>query len=281
MALAMLGDFDSTHSVPVITADWQEWIETNLQRGCEIDGMVVAMVGRGFKPEQARQAIMRKAGYTYQNFSWMDKPTIKTHDREILISTFISEPKILVLDNVLSLEECQEIIERSRPKLRSSTTVDNKSGAAVAHPDRTSESAYLPDNSDPFMAGLNHRFAEIMHLPLTHGEEVQVVRYQPGGQYKPHFDYFPPSETGSQVQMRKGGQRCATLLMYLNDVEEGGTTGFPHLKLKVVPKPGRAVFFHYVSEHGQVDPKTQHSGDPVIKGEKWIATKWMRVSPRK
>lgn len=281
MALTQIANPDKSRSLPSIDASWQEWIDTNIKRGCEVEGMVRAMVERGFHHEQARQAILRKKTYTCkdQDFAWMDLPKIKTTDREILIHATIDKPKIAILDNVLSLEECQGVIERAKSKLQVATTVDINTGQSTVHAARTGRAAYF-GAIDPMMAAITRRVSEIMRMPEKHGEEFQVAHYDPGQRYKPHFDYFPPADKGSHVHLKNGGQRCATLLIYLNEVEQGGTTSFPRLNLKVHPQVGRAVFFHYSTPEGQVDPLSEHGGDPVIKGEKWIMTKWMRLSPR-
>jgi prolyl 4-hydroxylase len=68
----------------------------------------------------------------------------------------------------------------------------------------------------------------------------------------------------------------STLIAYLNDVEQGGETVFPKLGLAVIPQRGNAVYFEYCNSRGQVDHATLHGGNPVISGEKWLATKWMR-----
>jgi len=73
----------------------------------------------------------------------------------------------------------------------------------------------------------------------------------------------------------RGGQRIASVVMYLNTPEEGGGTGFPHIGLTVTAMRGSAVYFAY--ETG--DQASLHAGLPVIKGEKWIATKWLRERP--
>ena len=73
-----------------------------------------------------------------------------------------------------------------------------------------------------------------------------------------------------------GGQRVATLIMYLNDVQGGGSTVFPEIGLDVLPRRGNAVFFAYSDDQGRLDPRTLHGGSPVAAGEKWIATKWLR-----
>lgn len=279
MSITQLASPDKSRSLPAIDASWQEWIDINLRRQCDVEGMVKAMAEKGFQPEQARQAILRKKNYTYQDFDWMNGSKIKTFDRDIIIHATIDKPKIAVLDNVLSPEECLSVIELAKTRFKVATTVDVNTGQAVTHEARTGEAAYF-GSINPLMAAITRRCSEIMRIPEKHGEEFQVAHYSPGQRYKPHFDYFPPSDKGSHPHLKNGGQRCATLLIYLNEVEEGGTTSFPRINFKVHPHVGRAVYFHYSTPEGQVDPLSEHGGDPVIQGEKFIMTKWMRLGPR-
>jgi prolyl 4-hydroxylase len=115
-----------------------------------------------------------------------------------------------------------------------------------------------------------------MNWPVDNGEGFQILHYGVGGEYTPHFDYFPPEQPGSATHISRGGQRVSTLVMYLNDVEEGGETTFPDVGLSVSPRAGSAVYFRYFNGAGQIDPLTLHAGAPVLAGEKWIMTKWMR-----
>jgi prolyl 4-hydroxylase len=113
-----------------------------------------------------------------------------------------------------------------------------------------------------------------------HGEEWQVVKYQPGGFYKEHWDYFDPAFEGNKPALQAGGQRILTILVYLATVKKGGETFFPSFDLKVQPKAGRAVLWRNVLADGSLNTKTIHSGLPPENGEKWIATKWLRERSR-
>jgi prolyl 4-hydroxylase len=110
---------------------------------------------------------------------------------------------------------------------------------------------------------------------VRNGEGIQVLHYAPGAGYKPHYDYFDPNGPGTPSILQHGGQRVGTVVMYLNEPEKGGGTTFPDVSFEVAPKRGNAVFFSYERPHP--DSKTLHGGAPVIAGEKWIATKWMRA----
>lgn len=120
--------------------------------------------------------------------------------------------------------------------------------------------------------------AELTGIPQENGEGLQVLHYQPGQHYIPHWDYFPTESASSAdiVRPEKGGQRIATFLIYLNTVPMGGETEFPNAGIKVAAVQGNACFFSYCNADGQLDPLTLHSGNAVIEGDKWIAVKWLR-----
>ena len=116
--------------------------------------------------------------------------------------------------------------------------------------------------------------ARLVNWPEENGEGLQILRYAPGAQYRPHYDYFDPAEPGTPTILRRGGQRVGTLVMYLQEPERGGATVFPDIGLEVAPKRGTAVFFSY--ERPDPGTRTLHGGAPVLAGEKWVATKWLR-----
>ena len=283
------------NTITQLPAEWRSWIRDNLARGCAPQSLIEDMVRNRFDAVFARAAVNGvmtnndamfetpvAANPSTNNYYSYETPrlpagnVIRTSDREVKIVTRLNRPLVAVLDGVLSEEECDELIRRSADKMHRSTTVDPISGKHEVIADRSSEGTFFTVNADPFIARLDRRIAEVMHWPVDHGEGLQVLHYSTGGEYKPHFDYFPPEEPGSQVQMTIGGQRISTLVMYLNDVEEGGTTIFPEVGLEVVPKKGSAVYFEYTNSKDQLDRLTLHGGSPVTRGEKWIVTKWMR-----
>ena len=187
-------------------------------------------------------------------------------DREIDIVTKLDEPLIVVLGNVLSNEECDELIRLSKDKMKRSKIGTTREVNEL----RTSSSMFLEESENVIVARVEKRISSIMNIPIEHGEGIQILQYTPGQEYKAHHDFFSSS---SKVA---NNNRISTLIMYLNDVEEGGETYFPKLNLSVSPQKGMAVYFEYFYTDQHLNDLTLHGGAPVITGEKWIATQWMR-----
>ena len=102
-------------------------------------------------------------------------------------------------------------------------------------------------------------------------EQAQIQHYSVSQQFKPHWDAFEPTLDEAYNSV---GQRTWTFMMYLNNVEEGGETYFPKLNETIVPKIGKAVLWNNLDANGDINRDTKHEGKPVIKGEKYIITKW-------
>ena len=205
--------------------------------------------------------------------------SLETPDRAVEMLFVIESPRVVLFGNLLSDEECDLLISLSRDKLQRSSVVNASTGAYDVHPHRTSSGTYFKRGENELLQRIEKRIAELVDCPIEQGEPIQVLHYEPGGEYKPHFDYFDPSHPGNKEVLAQGGQRIATLIMYLNDVTRGGSTVFPEIGLDVLPRKGHAVYFAYCDEAGALDVRTLHGGSPVGSGEKWIATKWFRQQP--
>lgn len=281
--------------ITFLSLQWQQWIRDNLARGCTVDSMIDAMdqqnfdraAAAGFIREtaiadsmaaQASVAIAARDGtYVYETPRLPQSGNIiKTPDRDVRVSLRMTQPVVAVFDNMLSSEECDELIRLSSIKLKRSTIVDPKTGQEEVIEERSSYGTFFSIDENEFITNLERRISAVMNWPVENGEGLQILNYKVGGEYKPHFDYFPPEDPGSALHLAKGGQRVSTLVMYLNDVEEAGETSFPGVGLSVTPRKGAAVYFEYCNSQNQVDRLTLHAGKPVVAGEKWIAAKWMR-----
>ncbi|MGE7906449.1 2OG-Fe(II) oxygenase [Peribacillus sp. NPDC094092] len=191
---------------------------------------------------------------------------IKTEDREISVIARLDEPLIVILGNVLSEEECDGLIELSKDRM-------NRSKIGIKHEVneiRTSSSMFFQENENDIITKIEKRISTIMNIPIEHGDGIQILKYTPGQEYKAHFDFFTSSSIAAK------NNRISTIIMYLNDVEHGGETFFPKLNFSVSPRKGMAVYFEYFYSDKNLNELTLHGGAPVITGEKWVATQWMR-----
>jgi hypothetical protein len=182
------------------------------------------------------------------------------------------KPRIFLYKNFLSAEECDYLINLGRDKLERSKVVGSKQDEVIA--DRSSSGYWITYDKSEFV---DKKIAAVTHLPLNQGEQLHLLHYEKTQQYKPHMDWFPRGLSDAQEeQIKTHGQRIATMIIFLAEVEEGGETWFPKPDIKVKPHKGDAVLFYDLLPHGEEDGEALHGGMPVIKGEKWIVTKWLR-----
>jgi prolyl 4-hydroxylase len=195
-------------------------------------------------------------------------------DRRVSVLMTLPEPKVVLSGDFLSKNECDRLVEVARPRMQRSLTTDLKTGDNKLDVVRTSRGMFFNRGESPLIAAIETRIARLLAWPVEKGEHLQVLHYRPGDRYEPHHDYFDPAGEAAPTLLARGGQRVATLLMYLREPEAGGETIFPETGMRFSPKRGCALFFSYDRPHPST--KTLHGGAPVIAGEKWVATKWLR-----
>ena len=281
-----------------LSSQLRTWITHNLDRGCRPAELISSMVGQKFEPQIARGLVTafvnaRAAGevladdsiaieleedsYRYEGSRLSRGNVLETGDRTAPVLLRLEQPVVAVLGNVLSDEECAELIELARPRLARSTVVDPLTGVNATADYRNSEGMFFHLEENPLVSRLDRRISQLMNSPLENGEGLQVLRYGQGGHSAPHFDFLLPSNSANEASLARSGQRMSTLIVYLNDVPRGGETTFPEIGLAVTPRRGNAVYFEYANSRQQLDGKSLHAGAPVLEGEKWALTKWVRT----
>src|ERR1700679_2631105 len=221
-----------------IDSQLRHWIEHNLDRGCAPEQLIEGMIAQRFDPPVAQglvrafvDARTRGVQLTADMVS-IDMPTaaldeppriaagnsIRTSDRGVAVVTRLSRPVIAVLADVLSTEECEQLIALARPRLTPSTVVDPITGENRIALHRNSEGMFFALGETPLIAALDARFSQIMTSPIDHGEGLQVLRYGPGTRSTPHFDFLVPRNAASEQSLRRSGQRVSSLVAYLTDV---------------------------------------------------------------
>ncbi|EEF44979.1 probable prolyl 4-hydroxylase 7 [Ricinus communis] len=199
-------------------------------------------------------------------------------------------PRAFLYKGFLSYEECDHLIDLARDKLEKSMVADNESGKSIESEVRTSSGMFIAKAQDEIVADIEARIAAWTFLPEENGESMQILHYEHGQKYEPHFDYFH-----DKANQELGGHRVATVLMYLSNVEKGGETVFPNAEGKlsqpkedswsdcakggyaVKPEKGDALLFFSLHPDATTDSDSLHGSCPVIEGEKWSATKWIHV----
>jgi prolyl 4-hydroxylase len=271
-----------------------KWLHTEIGRGCQADAMVQSMIKSGYDKGFARAVVdasFASAGAVKGRLPAANGEAVKpatNHNMPDaaeqaggtnamgLDGNTLNSPRIVLFGNVLSDEECDQLIELSKPKLTRSEVVNSVGGNHVVDEARTSYGAAFQRGEYPLLTTIENRIAELVGWPVENGEGLQMLRYGIGGEYRPHYDYFNKDKPGEAKQMEVGGQRIATLVLYLNNVEAGGSTVFPNVGLETMPRKGNAVYFAYAGLDGSLDTRSLHGGTPIVRGEKWIATKWLR-----
>ncbi len=188
---------------------------------------------------------------------------------------------VFQLPDALTAAECKTLVDVSAPLLKRSMVV-NPAPAGDGDKEkldaaRTSFQTWIPESHEragPVVRKLMAAAAALTGVRRSDlMEAVMVARYEPGQKYDAHHDSCTHGCTAPVY-------RLATLLVYLNDDFEGGTTTFPKIPLEVRPQRGKGVlFYNTYPDTGAVIPESLHSGDPVVSGQKFIATVWIKFPP--
>ncbi|KAM9788225.1 prolyl 4-hydroxylase subunit alpha-2 [Neosynchiropus ocellatus] len=181
-------------------------------------------------------------------------------------------PHIVRYLDILSDDEIGQIKELAKPRLARATVRDPKTGVLTTANYRVSKSAWLEEENGPVVAQVNQRIEDITGLTVNTAELLQVANYGVGGQYEPHYDF---SRRPFDSNLKVDGNRLATFLNYMSDVQAGGATVFPDLGAVIWPRKGTAVFWYNIFKSGEGDYRTRHAACPVLVGSKWVSNKWI------
>lgn len=303
----MLDDFLKGDRLPM---EWRKWVVDNLARGCNPSELIRILKDNGFSPAvstagqssyavqslSATGPVMRvnaqsmnqsvagisipgnKTEFTLEHLLDGARNHLNVEGHEVRLVAHFDSPSVFYFENLLSEAECDLLVGLSEQdgKMARSTVVDNVDGSRQVDDRRISDSTWFQRSENPLVSMIEARIASLIRWPASHGEGLQVLRYQVGGEYRPHVDYFDPRLSGSKQHLQTGGQRVATMIMYLADVEAGGGTRFPRIGLEFRPKKGAGLLFANIKATGEPHDQSLHAGLPVVEGTKYIATKWLR-----
>ncbi|XP_017489729.1 PREDICTED: prolyl 4-hydroxylase subunit alpha-1-like, partial [Rhagoletis zephyria] len=192
----------------------------------------------------------------------------------IKVEEAYKQPQIVIFHDFMSDAEAEVIKALAAPKLKRATVQNYFTGNLETAKYRISKSAWLTDRDHHVVARISRRVQAITDLDLSTAEELQVVNYGIAGQYEPHYD-FARREEKNAFKSLGTGNRIATWLNYMSDVEAGGATVFTQLGVTVWPKKNSAAFWYNLHKSGDGDLLTRHAACPVLLGSKWVSNKWI------
>jgi prolyl 4-hydroxylase len=179
-------------------------------------------------------------------------------------------PWVVRFPGFFSAAEVSFLLDLAERRFKPALVFDEKQQRFVAHPYRDAQVAAFPVVFEwPAIHALNRRIAAASGTDVAQGESLQVLRYEPGQQYRQHLDAVPGL----------GNQRIVTMLIALNDDFDGGATVFAEADLTLRGRSGDALLFRNVGEDGRPDRRSLHAGAPVTRGVKLIASRWIRQRP--
>ncbi|MER2492086.1 prolyl hydroxylase family protein [Catenovulum sediminis] len=287
----------------VFDASWQQWLKTNIERGCNKNELTTILLEHGFDINVIEQqfSVVTQAKQTaslnvasdpftfHPSFAVSQSdPLIRQQNaqqkqvqqRLIRVQQQLTQSKALklesdalelyTLNHFLSAQECQAVIDLISSKLRPSELASQTSDSNF----RTSRTCDLGIINNQLIARIDKRICDLLAIPATYAEVIQGQYYEVGQQFKAHTDYFEAYEL--QKHGGKMGQRTYTVMIYLNDVEAGGETNFLNVGIGFKPQQGMAVIWNSLNADLTGNINSLHQAEPVKKGFKAVITKWFR-----
>lgn len=254
--------------------EWKDWIWSNIKNGVSKQRIYNDLVAQDydvftimnelrFIPDVFRKPDEINCDYVISTLS--NSGAIKL---DVPIPFFVSK-------NFISEAECKRIIKIQKERNTRSTTGDNKE--CKINEKRTSLSTFFEQDGSPddsVIQTVKQKILLATGIPSEYSEKIQGQCYKENGFYHDHFDAY---DDYNKFQ-NPSRNRTWTCIITLNAVEEGGATYFPKLDKYFKPKAGQALIWYNLNENGLAHPLTLHTGQPVIKGEKFIITQWFRQS---
>ncbi|XP_021343226.1 prolyl 4-hydroxylase subunit alpha-1-like [Mizuhopecten yessoensis] len=189
-------------------------------------------------------------------------------------------PRISRFHDVISDMEIMQVKYACKAHLSPANVIGRFGKVMPNYKTRTGETAWI-EPSEKIAKKLENRVELLTGLDTFYREEMQttehfeLVNYGLGGHYLNHYDSLDLNKIKTINRDYALGDRFATWMFYMSDVEAGGATVFPKLNLRILPVKGSAVFWYNLLPSGVRDERSMHGSCPVLLGSKWITTKWI------
>jgi prolyl 4-hydroxylase len=229
--------------------------------------------GIGRKPDEAAARKMlaelaKEDRFAALQVAFLQHVTCDTRLAEVTPRIISADPYIALYEGLFSAAECKYLAVLGTPWLERAAVL-GLDGQPRMDLVRDADSCSIPNLAEDLVVqAVNRCIATATGTEPGWGEPINILKYSPGQQYKPHHD-----GTGSDnVSIRQ-----LTALIWLNDQFEGGGTDFPKINVTVRGAPGDMLVFRNVRDNGEVDERMIHAGLPVTQGVKWMASRWIRA----
>ena len=211
-----------------VTPELRQWIIEQAKAGVQPESVLQSMVASGWREDVAIAALEDTLrGFLDERAKVAQLPpavpvpdplpaiagiptTLQAGDREVRVVLAMRDPRVIVFGGLLSHEECDELMAMAGKRLARSETVQTDTGASEVNEARTSQGMFFDRGENELCRRIEARIAALLDWPVENGEGLQVLHYRPGAEYKPHYDYFDPAQSGTPTILKRGGQRVAT-----------------------------------------------------------------------
>jgi prolyl 4-hydroxylase len=257
---------------------WKIWIWSNVARGCDKDGIFKILHENGFDYVLIREELNYEPSVELDKIDYPQSHTDLDDNRFFVANSRrvdSDQLELYILEDFLTEDECQGLIELMKTGLRPSTITTENEPDPYYRTSKTFDFAYA---KDPLSDEINTRICRTLGINPSYSEEMQGQMYEVGEEFKAHTDWFAPDTEEFERFAGERGQRTWTFMIYLNDVESGGETLFGNIDMMTRPKTGTAVFWNNLYPDGEPNPDTIHHALPVKAGYKAVVTKWFRTN---
>ena len=180
---------------------------------------------------------------------------------------------IIRIPNFITNKECKQLIKIASPHMHKSLVIGPNTN--IEDVGRTSTNTFLNKNNK-LVNKIYNKLEKILKIPKANFEPPQIARYKPKQFYAPHYDIINDWYSDYfKRDIKRGGYRIKTAIIYLTDNFEQGSTSFPLLNKKFKLSVGEVLIFNNLYDKNKYY-LSLHQGEPVKKGVKWILTVWIR-----
>lgn len=236
--------------------------------------LTAAGIGRKADPEGARKMLSELAQedrFAALQLAFLQHVTCEARLAEIQPKIISADPYIALYPQLFSHAECKYLAVLGTPWLEKAYILDLEGQGRMDERVRDAHSCSIPNMAEDLVVqAVNRCIASATGTQASWGEPLNIIKYTPGQQYRPHHD-----GTGSD----NVSVRVLTALIWLNDQFEGGETDFPKIKVRVRGNVGDMLVFRNTRDNGEFDERMIHAGLPVTEGVKWMASRWIRGEP--